>query len=133
MQGDFGFVLAIGVGLVLALIFMWMSRAGLGVERSFKRRDAPICFKNQGTHLTNAVNLSTGAYKVLYTFDTITKVDLIELSTGDHETLLIKSGSGSMSFTIEQQGRYAFEVDPQDDSAAWIIEISPLGLPSHHP
>lgn len=89
-------------------------------------------FLNNGTCLTKAAQFKAGTYKLACKLETLTKVDLVEPSTSNRETLLIKSGMGATSFTVAA-GRYAFDIAPQDNASAWLIEISPLGLPSQHP
>jgi hypothetical protein len=115
---------------VLSFMALVVRRLFFGREYKLQRGNDPIRFLNRGTQLTKAITLAPGDYKITYRFDSITKVDLIEQSIGERETLLIKSGTGTMAFSAENKGCYVFEIEPQAEDSAWLIEISPLGLPS---
>ena len=56
------------------------------------------------------------------------KVELVEMSTGDRELVLLKSGSGVDSFDVERVGSYRFDVEPDQADSRWEFTIKPIGL-----
>ncbi len=90
----------------------------------------PVRLRGQGNHMTEPVHLETGTYKVDYRFpdDVLVKVDLWQ--GVDSEMILLKRGSGVVSFAVESEGRFIFEIAPADETAAWEMDITRLGLPS---
>jgi hypothetical protein len=123
----------IALCLTVPLVFTVMlirGRFRLSDDRKLKRGGEPITFENRGTQVMPPVQLLPGAYQVTYTFESVTRVDVIDTSSGERETLLIKSGTGSVVFSVEHEGRYTFEVEPQDEAVSWRMAVSPLGLPS---
>ncbi len=128
-----GFRLAQIVNLIIIFLCLALPLAGVivWISRNAPRpiREGGARFENRGTQVTDTFDLAAGTYKMTYRLAVMSEVDLIEVATGNRETLLVKLGSGSIAFTVEQAGRYALEVAPQDDESVWCIEISPLGLP----
>jgi hypothetical protein len=79
----------------------------------------------RGTQTSAPLQLAAGSYRIDYQFDALTRLALI--GAGDEETLLIKSGSGSDSFTLVAAGRYRLQVEPADEGAAWWVTYRQIG------
>jgi len=99
------------------------------LERTYNK---PVQFQGVGAQTTRPIKLDAGDYKIRYLFpeNVIIKVELLGADDGDGEMIVLKSGAGEASFAIGTTGRYLLDVDPQDDNAAWKLEINRLGLPS---
>jgi|GEM_PF-2576494 len=103
-----------------------------GVQAVGERaHNQPLQFQGQGAQTTRPVMLAAGDYKIRYQFpdDALVKIELFSADNGEGELILLKSGSGEVGFTIAADGRYLFDIEPQE-GAAWKLEISRLGLPS---
>jgi len=89
------------------------------------RRIEPVRMSNKGTFASDALKLETGVYKFEYQFpeSSSVKVDLISATDGDTETIALKSGSGSVAFTVHQPGKYVVQVEPVDEAANWSFEF----------
>ncbi len=122
-----GALLAVPIAAVI--IFLRRSRSARATKPAFDRQ--PVRLQDSGHQLTAPLHLTAGTHKLMYWLpdDVLVKVDLIALDDGDAETVLLKKGVGSQWFSVEHSGRYAFQVAPADDSASWVLELSPLGLP----
>jgi hypothetical protein len=96
-----------------------------------KIHNKPFQFQGEGAQSTRPIKLEAGDYKIRYRFPeyALVKVELFSADDGEGELILLKSGDGEASFTIEANGRYLFDIDPQQ-GAAWKLEINRLGLPS---
>lgn len=140
------FLLAVICALVIAALIFWQRR-GQPQKRARRLKvgaDGEIIaigevqsqqlfqFQGKGTATTRAVDLDAGTYKLLYTFpeDTRVKVDIISATDGENEMLLYKSGVGVKGFSVEQGGRYFFQVEPASKDIYWEMECQMLGLPS---
>ncbi len=135
-----GFLLAQIINVVILIViltavigtviyFLRRSRAATAPKVDFEHQ--PVRLQDSGNQLTAPLRLAAGTHKLMYWLpaDTLVKVDLIDVDRGNSETILMKKGTGSQAFSLEHSGRYAFQVAPADDSASWVLEISPLGLP----
>lgn len=91
-----------------------------------------LAFSGEGEFRTQVFQLERGRYKLTYQFpDTKpVKVELFSASGDDSAVIVIKKGEGSESFSIGTPGRYFCIVEPAANNEEWLIEISPLGLPS---
>jgi hypothetical protein len=91
----------------------------------------PYQFQGEGAQTTRPVRLEAGDYKIRYRFpeNALVKVELFNDADGDGEVIVLKSGSGESSFSIEVGGSYLFDVEPQE-GAVWKLEINRMGLPS---
>ena len=96
-----------------------------------KIHNKPFQFQGEGAQSTRPIKLEAGDYKIRYRFpeDALVKVELFSADDGEGELILLKSGSGEEGFSIGADGRYLFDIDPQE-GAAWKLEINRLGLPS---
>lgn len=74
-------------------------------------------FSGQGNFLSKPLQLLPASYRIDYQFSASTRVALVD-ANGD-DTLFIKSGTGTESFTISEAGRYRFLLEPAADTAAW--------------
>lgn len=74
-------------------------------------------FSGQGNFLSKPLQLPAATYRIDYQFAASTRVALVD-ANGD-ETLFIKSGTGTESFTITVPGRYRFLLELAADTAAW--------------
>ena len=74
-------------------------------------------------------------YRVDYQFPeaVLVKVELIDPRTASSDLILLKSGSGIDGFYVETPGRHWFEIEPQDEQAAWAFSIKPVGLMQGEP
>jgi hypothetical protein len=136
-------VILIAAGLMGAMgwaVYRKMQRdeAAFGSQYDFddegihgKVHNKPFQFQGQGAQSTRPVKLEAGDYKIRYLFpdEAIVKVELFSVDDGEGELIILKSGSGEAGFTINANGRYLFDVDPQE-GASWKLEINRLGLPS---
>lgn len=82
-------------------------------------------FHGRGTHTTEPLKLAAGRCRIDYQFDAPTRLALV--SSGDEETLLIKSGVGSAEFEVAEAGRYRLLVEPAEAGAAWQINYRQTG------
>lgn len=96
-----------------------------------REEDQPIQFQGIGAESTRQFRLEAGDYKLRYRFpDGVTvQVELFS-HDGQHETVVLTSGAGEAGFSVSQTGRYLLDIDPQQEDAAWKLEITRLGLPS---
>jgi hypothetical protein len=137
-------LIALGmVGVMGWLVYQKMRRdeAEFGRQYAFdddgietvddQAHNKPFQFQGEGAQTTRPVKLATGDYKISYRFpeDALVKVELFHASDGDGEVILLKSGAGESTFSIDAAGRYLFDIEPQE-GAAWKLEINHLGLPS---
>lgn len=92
--------------------------------------EGTLSFEGEGWFRTNSFQLEAGQYKLAYWFPeaVMVKVDLFRTEGGDSETIVMKRGEGTETFSIGAAGRYFCVIEPGDE--AWEIEISRLGLPS---
>lgn len=90
-----------------------------------------LAFAGQSEFRTDSFDLESGTYKLLYWFPeaVMVKVELYSAGGDDHETLVMKRGTGEVSISVEK-GRYFCVIEPAEEPAEWEIEISRLGLPS---
>lgn len=88
----------------------------------------PLHLRGRGSSASSAYTLAPGVYRLGYRFpgETPVCVEFINLLNSQKQPLLDKSGSGSLTFTVEQGGRYAFQVTPGDDQIDWGIDVAPL-------
>jgi hypothetical protein len=74
-------------------------------------------FSGQGNFLSKPLQLPAASYRIDYQFAASTRLALVD-ANGD-ETLFIKSGAGTESFTITSPERYRFLLEPAAETAAW--------------
>ncbi|MBC7813090.1 MAG: hypothetical protein H7175_18175 [Burkholderiales bacterium] len=91
-------------------------------------RGTEFSLRGTGTMASDTVELMAGVYKFEYTFPAgeMVKIDLINVDDADTETVVLKSGSGSVAMSVEVGGRYVFQVDPANESTAWSFTCRPL-------
>lgn len=96
--------------------------------------DSILAFQGESEFRTDTFEMETGNYKLMYWFpeEVLVKVELFSAAGDEHETLVMKRGTGETSFSVEA-GRYFCLIEPTEESAEWEVEISPLGLPSASP
>lgn len=56
----------------------------------------------------------------------LVKIDLINVMDADTETVVLKSGSGSVAMSVDVGGRYLFQIDPANESTSWSFSCRPL-------
>ena len=129
MPDDLLSTLVLTVAGVVGRALLYRQYSGRGSETP---ADGPIVLRGRGGETTRPFALAAGRYKLAYAFPdgVLTSVALLDTATGDSDTLLVAQGSGATSFEIGVPARYALHVAPADDSAAWSLTLSPLGLPS---
>jgi hypothetical protein len=89
------------------------------------RHSEPVSFSRKGTYASDAMRLEAGVYKIEYQFPetSLVKVDLISAADGETETIALKTGSGSLAFTVRAPGRFIVQVEPVDEAADWSFEF----------
>lgn len=123
-------ITAAGCGIVLFAAWALAARRLRENRPHLKRGGAELVFRGRGAGVTQAVFMEAGAYRLScqFTGGAAVKIDLIAVDSGERETLLVKSGSGTLAFTLDG-GLYVFDVDPADHRSAWNLQVGPLGLP----
>ena len=91
-----------------------------------------IAFQGDQNFRTETFMLKAGSYKLMYWFpdDVMVKVKLFSAAGDESEIIALKSGEGSVAFSIDYPGRYFCMIEPAEEATEWEIEISRLGLPS---
>jgi len=132
------------VALVGWMIYQKMQRDEAEFNRRFSFDEAgihtmkeqeynkPFQFQGEGAQSTRPIKLESGDYKIRYHFPegVTVKVELLSADDGDGQMIVLQSGMGEAGFTIEVDGRYLLDIEPQNEAAPWKLEISRLGLPS---
>lgn len=132
MPDDLLSTLALTVFGVVGLALLYRQFAGR--DNLPPDETQPLRLRGRGSETTRALRLESGQYNLTYAFpdDVLISVTQLNLRDGDRETLTITRGSGAITFEVPAAGSYALRVEPADESAAWQMTISPLGLPSGH-
>lgn len=91
-------------------------------------RGTEFSLKGKGTTASDTVEFMAGVYKFEYEFPAgeMVKIDLINADDAETETVVLKSGAGSVAMTVEVGGRYVFQVDPANETTAWAFTCRPL-------
>ena len=91
-------------------------------------RGTEFALSGKGTTASDTVDLMPGVYKFEYQFPAgeMVKIDLINVMDADTETVVLKSGSGSVAMSVEVGGRYLFQIDPANEATTWAFSCRPF-------
>jgi hypothetical protein len=120
-----GVALVIVVGMGLYLVRRYRSNS-----RPHEHYPAAQRFQGQGSGTAEAQVLIAAQYRIDFQFpdEVLVKLELIEADTGNSDLILLKSGSGTDGFVVENAGRFLFQVEAQNEDARWSFTIKPVGM-----
>lgn len=138
-------IVVILVALLLVALVGWMAyRKVQRDEAEFNRRftfddegiepphNLPFQFQGEGAQTTRPLTLAAGDYRIRYHVPdgVLVKLELLGAGGENGALILLQGGRGEAGFTVEVEGRYLLDIEPDEEGAAWKLEISRLGLPS---
>lgn len=129
---ELALVAIVGLVLFTALGIFAAHRTYTYPRRRSRYRHPPLYFAGHGTGNVEAESLIESTYRIDYQFsgDGLVKIELIETASGNSDTILLKSGSGTAGFRVQHAGHHRLHIAPLQEDTSWELSIQPVGQAS---